>query len=439
MKHDRLINVLQRPRWTDGEPVIDRGAFGAHWTSSWGDRRIGLGTSAGVVKPAPTYEELVARSRPVDKEGKPRPHWSDKAEHRFDLEQDERRRRYALQLAAAGKSYNDGLRAHLKAACGPDFKQYTPRTHEGLYWHLTDKWESQPRHSALLLALILPYRQAWFIVAVFALFRRESKLPPRWYSCFVTLHDEITGVPKGNREIVEHEVISDDRITGCRERSKKDRHRRRGRQPTLPDWPEELALINRAQARDEGARNRLLLNYQRKAAKIAKPLGTRLIPVRELVVVALIGCEDDSGKVTNGLLYALQKFDPENGGRFSSFATAAMEWAIYQYLGRNPRQLSLNSNVAPDEDEDTWLDRVPDETEDVEESEAETERRIVALGCLTERERLMLQAYHVERKTLSEIGEQWSISGTRVWQIIQAAAEKARMKISAQNNLAERP
>ena len=431
MKHDRLINVLQRPRWTDGEPVIDRGASGAHWTSSWDDRRIGLGTSADVRKPAPTYEDLVARSRPVDKEGKPRPVWSDKAEHRFDLEQDEKRRRYALRLAAASKSYNDGLRSHLKATCGPDFKPYTPRAHEGLYWRLTEKWQSQPPQSALLLGLILPYQPAWFIVAVFALFRRECELPPRWYSCFITLYDEITGIPNRNREIVEHEVISDDRIDGCRERSEKDRHRTGPRQPKLPDWPEELALIRRAQDGDDGARNRLLLNYQRKAAKIAKPLGTRLIPVRELVIVGLIGCEDDNGKVSNGLLYAIQKFDPENGGKFSNFATAAMEWAIYKYLGRNPRQLSLNSNIAPDEDEDTWLDRVADETEDVEESEAETDRRIAALGCLTERERLMLQAYHVERKTLSEIGERWSISTTRVWQIIRTAAEKARTEITA--------
>jgi hypothetical protein len=400
----RFKNITKPPWWADGEPIIDRGVAGVHLTSTWTDRWIGLGTSADVRKRALAYGELVARSRPVHKKGKkkgkPRPQWSDKAEHRPGLEQCEMRRRYARRLAAAGRSYNDGLRSHLKATCGPDFKPYTPGTHEGLYWRLTDNRQSQPPHielsdpdpsfrpdpafadsrgptderlarldepfgyqrrafcgappkppehgrNVLLLALILPYQPAWFIVAVFALLRSESELPPRWYSCFVGLYDEITGLPKGNREVVESEVLSDDAIAGSSDRDGEDKRRGKKRQPKLPDWPVELELIKRAQAGDEGARNRILLNYQRKAAKIAKPFGTRLIPAHELVVVALVGCEDDLGKVTNGLLHALQKFDPENGGKFSSFATTAMEHAIYRYVERNPQQLSLNSNVSP--------------------------------------------------------------------------------------------
>jgi hypothetical protein len=175
------------------------------------------------------------------------------------------------------------------------------------------------------------YSPKWFIVPfhiVAVALKRKKKLPPRWYSCFIGQHDEITGLTKGNRGVVESEVLSEDRIAGSRNRDREGKRRGKKRQPKLPDWPEELEIIKRAQAGNEGARNRILLNYQRKAAEIAKPFGTRMIPVHELVAVALVGCEDDSGKVTNGLLYALQKFDPENGGRFSSFATAAMEWAI---------------------------------------------------------------------------------------------------------------
>ena len=83
--------------------------------------------------------------------------------------------------------------------------------------------------------------------------------------------------------------------------------------------PEELDLARRTMAGDFNARQKMIVSNLRLVVSIAKRYINRGIPIADLI---------EEGNL--GLIHALEKFDPERGFRFSTYAT----WWIRQNIER---------------------------------------------------------------------------------------------------------
>ncbi len=89
------------------------------------------------------------------------------------------------------------------------------------------------------------------------------------------------------------------------------------------DGEEEAALIAAAQTGDADAVKRLVVANMRLVVNIAATYRSRL-PLGELV---------EHG--TSGLLHALDRFDPDKGFRFSTYATHWVREAIGRAIDEN--------------------------------------------------------------------------------------------------------
>ena len=89
--------------------------------------------------------------------------------------------------------------------------------------------------------------------------------------------------------------------------------------PPLLSASEEKEIARRARAGDEGARKRMIESNLRLVVKIARRYVNRGLPFLDLI---------EEGNL--GLIHAVEKFDPERGFRFSTYAT----WWIRQTIER---------------------------------------------------------------------------------------------------------
>jgi RNA polymerase sigma factor FliA len=243
------------------------------------------------------------------------------------------------------------------------------------------------------------------------------------------------------------------------------------KEPNYPIWV-------RLREGDRGARDELVVRYA--------PLVKYVIGRMAISLPAAMDSDDVLSAGTVGLLHAIDRFDPDQGVRFETYALQRIRGAIIdtirslsplsrgagrrarlldettallaQRLGRAPTQDELAKELGVDQQElgrmllesahvivsldgassggddegevqslrDLLTD--PDETatdEVVEENEL-VERLSAAIDSLPPRDRLVLNLYYHEELTLKEISRVIEVSESRVSQIHTAAVMKLR-------------
>jgi RNA polymerase primary sigma factor len=97
---------------------------------------------------------------------------------------------------------------------------------------------------------------------------------------------------------------------------------------------EEVELGRRARAGDPEARQRLVERNLRLAVAVAKKFRGQGLPFEDLIQEANIG-----------LMKAVEKFDPEMGNRFSTYATWWIRQSIQRAIGDKGREIRLPAHM----------------------------------------------------------------------------------------------
>jgi RNA polymerase primary sigma factor len=97
---------------------------------------------------------------------------------------------------------------------------------------------------------------------------------------------------------------------------------------------EEVELGRRARAGDPEARQRLVEKNLRLAVAVAKKFRGQGLPFEDLIQEANIG-----------LMKAVEKFDPEMGNRFSTYATWWIRQSIQRAIGDKGREIRLPAHM----------------------------------------------------------------------------------------------
>jgi len=265
---------------------------------------------------------------------------------------------------------------------------------------------------------------------------------------------------------------------------------RRAMKAELLDAETELALAYAwRDNRDEQALHRLITAYMRLAISMAAKFRRYGAPMNDLIQEASLG-----------LMKAADKFDPDRGVRFSTYAVWWIKASIQDYVMRNwsvvrtgstsnqkslffnlrrvqarlerealargeeldQHQLreaiarevgvplhdvetmegrlsgtdfSLNATQSSDDEGREWIDVLPDDSAQADETVADsrdTDRLrgwlVEAMGVLTERERFIIRERKLREdgRTLESLGEELRLSKERVRQLEAAAFAKMR-------------
>jgi RNA polymerase primary sigma factor len=97
---------------------------------------------------------------------------------------------------------------------------------------------------------------------------------------------------------------------------------------------EEILLTTAAQKGDESARQKLVESNMRLVINIAKSYRSRSVPIEDLIQEGAIG-----------LIYAVQRFDPSKGYRFSTYATHWIRQTIGRALDNKSKAIRIPAHI----------------------------------------------------------------------------------------------
>ncbi len=98
---------------------------------------------------------------------------------------------------------------------------------------------------------------------------------------------------------------------------------------------EEVVLTRAAQTGDAKARQRLVESNMRLVINIAKSYRSRAIPIEDLIQEGAIG-----------LMHAVERFDPEKGFRFSTYATHWIKQSIGRALDNKAKAIRIPAHIS---------------------------------------------------------------------------------------------
>ena len=228
--------------------------------------------------------------------------------------------------------------------------------------------------------------------------------------------------------------------------------------------------------RDEAALHRLITAYMRLAISMASKFKRYGAPMNDLIQEAGLG-----------LMKAADKFDPDRGVRFSTYAVWWIKASIQDYVMRNwsmvrtgstssqkslffnmrrvqarlEREIgvplrdvemmegrlggsdySLNATQSSEDEGREWIDALEDDgvqaAEQVENEHDTAQLRewlLMAMNALNERERFIIRERKLrdDARTLESLGQELSLSKERVRQLEAAAFAKMRKSLETQS------
>lgn len=197
--------------------------------------------------------------------------------------------------------------------------------------------------------------------------------------------------------------------------------------PILSQEEEYNLAKEYVRTRDAKISYRLVTSHLRLVVKVVSKFRGYGLPVAEMI---------SEGNI--GLLYAVDKFDPDKGFRFSTYALWWIRAAVQKYVLKS-HDGSLNVLVDSSSDNGSELldfiaDTKPNQEEWLSRTETLNYRKKLfnqALGCLNPREKDILFKRRLYEKsiTLDDLSKSYAISKERVRQIELNSIRKIRKAV----------
>ena len=197
--------------------------------------------------------------------------------------------------------------------------------------------------------------------------------------------------------------------------------------PTLTR-EEERELLAKAKAGDQDATNKIVESNLKFVVSIAKGYRGMGVPFSDLIMEGNFG-----------LYKAIEKFDPEKGTKFITYAVWWIRYligqAIEKFNGNNDEVLADDYTLECVEDTEYEYQEKPESINqefenDITTIQSKSQAVDELMKCLKEREVKILSMYFglygEKEKTLTEISHEFNMSSERVRQIVNTSLTKLK-------------
>ena len=320
MEMIKATNFLTNPPYEPGDkPCFDRGTFGATLFATW-ERGSVANSSATVTGPSKGHDELIAAAEkplPPPEKFVARPYyqrWASVRSSYGDIRrQGKIKRKIDVTYGQAAQLEQEAFLHRAIDVAAPERRRQIRRHRVTRLWQ-QERCRRQPRRILYFLKQPRNWLEARILMVLLEWLTRPK--PTTDYAPDRKTRFKLTGGAVN--------CVSD----SAAERSRKnDQRMPKRRRYVLPGPSEELDLARRAKNGDAVARDWLLSAHWPLVHQIAKKHATEAHPLFDLIQEGFVG-----------LTRSFDKFDPEAGSRFSTFALRPVEWAILDYKRREQKK-----------------------------------------------------------------------------------------------------